>query len=308
MALLATALWYCRQLCTYIAHLLKRWSRYLQKKFTNNNSVSDEVDLLGYCAKEWKGETEQAKQMRKAYKQLFWRHHVKYLRQVKEDSYCVLRAVLFQIFSQGLPVPSWTKAVDVLKIPEKLLYSQGCNWIQQYSFGPEKYTGSNTLGKLRKCIETLKSQWMEISGIRDPYERGKLCCAIFTDEDTEHKMFEAIKFFMLYQVIEAYECFSNKQEGIPRFFYSLFTQDTSLDPLSYMMNHLNSIGDGRSLDQVELFLLGYVLEVKIIVYKICKFSSDVFQEYCLEGYQRDWHEVSLLTEDDRHYHIPVIKM
>ena len=63
-----------------------------------------------------------------------------------------------------------------------------------------------------------------------------------------------------------------------------------------------------SLPQVELFLLGYVLEVKIIVYKICKFSSDVFQEYCLEGYQRDWHEVSLLTEDDRHYHIPVIKM
>lgn len=65
-------------------------------------------------------------------------------------------------------------------------------------------------------------------------------------------MYEAIKFIMLYQVIEAYECFSNKQEGIPRFFYSLFAQDTSLDPLSYMMNHLNSIGDGRGLDQVTM--------------------------------------------------------
>ncbi|KAJ7338418.1 hypothetical protein JRQ81_012058 [Phrynocephalus forsythii] len=308
MALLATAFWYCRQLCTYIAHLLKRWNRYLQKKFTNNNSVSDEVDLLDYCTKEWKGETEQARQMRKAYEQLFCKHHVKYLRKVNGDGYCVLRAVLFQIFSQGLPLPSWTKATDVLKIPEKLLYSQGCNWIQQYSFGPEKYTGSNTLGKLRKCVETLKSQWTEISSVRDHCEREKLCRAIFSDKETEHKMYEGIKFIMLYQVIEAYECFSNKEEGIPRFFCSLFAQDTSLDPLSYMMNHLNSVGDGRGLDQVELFLLGYLLEVKIIVYRLSKFSSDVFQEYCFEDYQRDWHEIFLLTDDDRHYHIPVIRI
>lgn len=44
------------------------------------------------------------------------------------------------------------------KLPEKLLFSQGCNWIQQYSFGPEKYTGSNVFGKLRKCVELLKTQ------------------------------------------------------------------------------------------------------------------------------------------------------
>ncbi|XP_062985811.1 inactive ubiquitin thioesterase OTULINL [Elgaria multicarinata webbii] len=307
MTLLATAMWYCRQLYTYIAHLLKRWSRYLQRKFTNNQSVLGEVDLLGYCAKEWKGETEQARQMKKAYEELFWRHHVKYVRQVRGDNYCVLRAVLFQIFSQGLPPPSWTKATDVLKLPEKLLYSQGCNWIQQYSFGPEQYTGSNTLGKLRKCIETLKNQWMEISVIKDQYERGKLCNALFTDESIEHKLYEAIKFIMLYQVIEAYDCMNSKQEHIPRFFNHLFRCDTSLDPLSYMMNHLNSIGDRRGLDQVEMFLLGYSLEVKIIVYRLCKFNSGDFQERYVEEDWRDWQEVSLLTEDDRHYHIPVIR-
>lgn len=43
------------------------------------------------------------------------------------------------------------------QLPEKLLYSQGCNWIQQYSFGPERYTGPNAFGKLRKCMETLKT-------------------------------------------------------------------------------------------------------------------------------------------------------
>lgn len=46
----------------------------------------------------------------------------------------------------------------LFKLPEKLLFSQGCNWIQQYSFGPEKYTGSNVFGKLRKCVELLKTQ------------------------------------------------------------------------------------------------------------------------------------------------------
>ncbi|KAM6457851.1 inactive ubiquitin thioesterase OTULINL isoform 2-T5 [Liasis olivaceus] len=308
MTVFATALWFCRQLCACLAHLLKRCSRYLQRIFTNNRSVWGETDLLAFCAKEWKEETEQAKQMRETYKTLFWRYHVKYIRQVSGDKYCLLRAVLFQIFSQGLPLPSWTKATDILKLPEKLLYSQGCNWIQQYSFGPQQYTGSNTLGKLRKCIEALKGQWMEISGIKDQSQRQHLCNAIFTDGSMEHKFYEAIKFIMLYQVIEAYECLASNQECIPSFFSDLFRRDTSLDPLSYMMNHLNSIGDRRGLDQIDLFLLGHSLEIKIIVYRLYKINSEDFLETYTEDYQRDWHEVLLLTEDDRHYHIPVVKI
>uniref|UniRef100_A0A8D0BX04 OTU deubiquitinase with linear linkage specificity like n=1 Tax=Salvator merianae TaxID=96440 RepID=A0A8D0BX04_SALMN len=306
MSLLATVLWYCRQLYLCIAQLLKRWSRCLQRKFTNNQSVSAEVDLLGYCAKKWKGDTEQAKQMRKAYEELFWKHHMKYLRQVKGDNYCVLRAILFQIFSQGIPLPSWTKTTDVLKLPEKLLYSQGCNWIEQYSFGSERYTGGNTLGKLRKCLETLKNQWMEFSSIKDQYERENRCSTVFIDETLEHKLYEAIKFIMLYQVIEAYEHMN--KECLPQFFNLFFMRDSSLDPLSYMMNHLNSIGDRRSLDEMEMFLLGYSLEVKITVYNLSKFNSKTFQGRYTEEPQRDCHEVSLLTEDDRHYHIPVVKI
>ncbi|XP_032075031.1 inactive ubiquitin thioesterase OTULINL [Thamnophis elegans] len=308
MTVFATALWFCRQLCAYLVHLLKRCSRYLQRIFTNNRSVWDETDLLTFCAKEWKGETEQAKQMREYYKTLFWSYHVKYIRQVNGDKYCLLRAVLFQIFSQGLPLPSWTKATDILKLPEKLLYSQGCNWIQQYSFGSQRYTGSNILGKLRKCIEALKGQWMEISGIKDQDQRQNFCNALFTGGSMEHKFYEAIKFLMLYQVIEAYERLASNQERIPNFFSDLFRRDTSLDPLSYMMNHLNSIGDRRGLDQIDLFLLEHSLEVKIIVYRLCKINTKDFLETYADEYQRDRHEVLLLTEDDRHYHIPVVKI
>lgn len=57
-----------------------------------------------------------------------------------------------------------------------------------------------------------------------------------------------------------------------------------------------------------MFLLGYSLEVKIVVYRLCKFNSEDFQIRYVDEYQRDWPEVSLLTDDDQRYHIPVNKI
>ncbi|MEE6465348.1 hypothetical protein FKM82_006529 [Ascaphus truei] len=96
------------------------------------------------------------------------------------------------------------------KLPEKLLYSQGCNWIQQFSFGPEKYAGPKVYAKLRKCLEVFKNQ-------------------------------------------------------------------------------------------VEMFLVGYALEVKIKVFRLMKFNTAGFQVFYPEDYKWDWHEICLLTEDDRQY-------
>ncbi|NWR69248.1 F105A thioesterase, partial [Centropus unirufus] len=307
MSFLVAVFWYCRRLYSFLAQLLKRWSNYLQRKLIRNLSVLTEVDLLGYSAREWKGETKQAKLMREAYEELFWNYHIKYLRQVRRDNYSVLRAVLFQTFSQGIHFPSWMKERDILKLPEKLLYSQGCNWIQQYSFGPERYTGPNVFGKLRRCMETLKTSWAEIITTKDPEERGNMCNTLFSDESKEHKLYEAIKFIMLYEVVEAYEQIKNREEAIPNLFSRLFARDSSSDPLSFMMNHLNSIGDSICLDQVELFLLGYLLEVKIRIYRLHRFNTEEFQVNYPDEYRRDWNEISLLTEDDRYYHIPLLR-
>ncbi|XP_009683068.1 inactive ubiquitin thioesterase OTULINL isoform X1 [Struthio camelus] len=307
MSFLVVVFWCCRRLYNCLAQLLKWWSSYLQRKFIKNLSVSPEVDLLGYCAREWKGDTKQAQHMREAYEDLFWRYHIKYLRQVRRDNYCVLRAVLFQIFSQGIPFPSWMKERDILKLPEKLLYSQGCNWIQQYSFGPERYTGPNAFGKLRKCMEALKTNWTEISSVKDHEERGNMCNTLFSDESKEHKLYEAIKFIMLYEVVEAYEQMKNREERVPNLFSRLLARDSSSDPLSFMMNHLNAVGDSGRLEQTEMFLLGYLLEVRIRVYRLHKFNPEEFQVNYPDEYQREWHEISLLTEDDRYYHIPVTR-
>ncbi|XP_041423573.1 inactive ubiquitin thioesterase OTULINL isoform X3 [Xenopus laevis] len=270
-----------------------------------NLSVNAEVDMLLYCAKKWKGEALRARQMRKAYEEVFLKYHIKSVRPVKDDSYSALRAVLFQVFNQGIPFPGWMKETDILKLPEKLLYSQGCNWIQQFSFGPEKYAGTKVYGKLRRCLEVFKKEWTEICPSKDPAKRRKLCKTIFSDEAKERKLYEAIKFLMLYWVIDGYE---NIKEGhnLPQFFNLLFSRDTSSDPLSFMINHLNPIGDTTGVEQVEMFLVGYTLEVKIKVFRLTKCSTEKCQVFYPEDYKCDWHEICLVTEDDRHYNIPII--
>ncbi|NP_938043.1 inactive ubiquitin thioesterase OTULINL isoform 3 [Mus musculus] len=245
---------YFRSLYLYLGHQLKWWIGYLQRKFKRNLSVEAEVDLLSYCAREWKGEAPRARLMR--------------------------------------------------KLPEKLLFSQGCNWIQQYSFGPEKYTGSNVFGKLRKCVELLKLQWTEFSGMRDHHKRGSMCNSLFSDAILECKLYEALKFLMLYQVTEAYEQMKTNKV-IPSLFRLLFSRESSPDPLSFMMNHLNSIGDTCGLDQIDMFILGYSLQVKIKVFRLFKFNSRDFAVCYPEEPLREWPEISLLTENGHHYHIPV---
>ncbi|KAM4869870.1 inactive ubiquitin thioesterase OTULINL isoform X2 [Urocitellus parryii] len=261
VSLLVATLCYFRRLHLYLEHWLKWWIGYLQRKFKRNLSVEAEVDLLSYCAREWKGETPRAKLMRKAYEELFWRHHIKCVRQVKRDNYDALRSVLFQIFSQGLSFPSWMKEKDIVK-------------------------------------------WTEFSGIKDYHKRGSMCNILFSDVILEHKLYEALKFIMLYQVTEVYEQMKTNKI-IPSLFRLLFSRETSSDPLSFMMNHLNSVGDTCGLDQIDMFILGYSLEVKIKVFRLFKFNSRDFAVWYPEEPLREWPEISLLTENDRHYHIPV---
>ena len=57
--------------------------------------------------------------------------------------------------------------------------------------------------------------------------------------------------------------------------------------------------------QIDMFILGYSLEIKIKVFRLFKFNSRDFEVCYPEESLREWPEISLLTENDRHYHIPV---
>ncbi|ELV12217.1 Protein FAM105A [Tupaia chinensis] len=131
-----------------------------------------------------------------------------------------------------------------------------------------------------------------------------MCNVLFSDAILEYKLYEALKFIMLYQVTEVYEQMKSKKV-IPSLFRVLFSRETSSDPLSFMMNHLNSVGDSCGLEQIDMFILGYSLEIKIKVFRLFKFNSRDFEVCYPEEPLREWPEISLLTENDRHYHIPV---
>ncbi|XP_073534721.1 inactive ubiquitin thioesterase OTULINL isoform X2 [Phyllobates terribilis] len=196
-------------------------------------------------------------------------------------------------------------AKQMRKLPEKLLYSQGCNWIQQFSFGPEKYAGPKVYGKLRSCLELFKNEWVDFCASKDRMKRKKMCRSFFSDEAKENKLYEALKFIILYLVIEAHENLKT-EEKIPSFYHFLFSRDATADPLSYMMNHLNMVGDTMGLEQAELCLLGYALEVRIKVLRLTKFNTEDFEMIYPADHKRDWHEITLMTDDDQHYNIPVI--
>lgn len=76
-----------------------------------------------------------------------------------------------------------------------------------------------------------------------------MCNILFSDATLEYKLYEALKFIMLYQVTEVHEQMK-MNKVIPSIFHLLFSRETSSDPLSFMMNHLNSVGDTCGLEQV----------------------------------------------------------
>lgn len=126
-----------------------------------------------------------------------------------------------------------------------------------------------------------------------------MCNILFSDAILEYKLYEALKFIMLYQVTEVYEQMKMKKV-IPSLFRLLFSRETSSDPLSFMMNHLNSVGDTCGLEQIDMFILVYTLEVKI---KAFRFNSSNVEVGYPEEPLREWLEISLLTKNDHQYYI-----
>lgn len=68
-------------------------------------SVAPEMDIMDYCKKEWRGNTQKATCMKKGYEEVSQKFTS--IRRVRGDNYCALRATLFQAMSQPAVLPSW---------------------------------------------------------------------------------------------------------------------------------------------------------------------------------------------------------
>lgn len=267
----------------------------------NKLSVAPEMDIIEYCQKEWRGNTPVAKRMKKGYEAVSQKFTS--IRRVRGDNYCALRATLFQALSQTSELPDWLRSEDLTLLPEKLLSKY--DWIQEWQLRQKLGRKMGELSdEIKDYLILLRKKWESMSEMKSPVERQAACDELFTNEEEEYSLYEAVKFLMLKTAIELYDD-DKKRKEVPVFSWLLFARDTSSNPSQLMNNHLNQIGHTGGLEQVEMFLLAYALQHTIRVYRLYKYSTDEFITLYPNDPEADWPVVTLITEDDRHYNIPV---
>ncbi|XP_049420928.1 uncharacterized protein LOC125881692 [Epinephelus fuscoguttatus] len=268
-------------------------------------SLAPAVDILFYSEREWKGNTAKSALIRKGYKEMSQRFGS--LRRVRGDNYCALRATLFQVLSHSTQLPTWLQDEDINMLPKQLEAQEGL--ISQWTFPGECLqgdgTGDATL-QLKGYMELLRSKWQAAMDCSSAVERQQLCERVFQGGEEELGLLEALKLLMLGRAVELHGCMQAGGD-VPLFCWLLFARDSSDCPRSFLDNHLSHVGLSAGLEQVEMFLLGYALQCTIQVYRLYKADTEEFVTYYPDDHKDDWPSVCLVTEDDRHYNVPVVE-
>ncbi|MBN3311219.1 OTUL thioesterase, partial [Amia calva] len=263
-------------------------------------SIAPEVDILAYSEKEWRGNTAKSALIKKGYEEVS--KHFSGLRRVRGDNYCALRATLFQALSQSTEVPNWLQKEDITQLPEQL--AADYTWITKWRFPQASGEETSITQLLKQNLELLKEKWQAVVQAPGPAERRTLCSQVFCNSEEEYCVLEALKFLMLSTAIELHTLMQ-RDSDVPVFCWLLFARDTSESPHTFLTNHLNQVGFTGGLEQVEMFLLGYTLKQTIQVYRLYKSETEEFVTYYPDDHKDEWPRLCLVTEDDRHYNVPV---
>ena len=87
------------------------------------------------------------------------------------------------------------------------------------------------------------------------------------NENNDVELMEAMKLLMMLNLIELYRK-ADRQQEIPTFAWLLFARDTSQIPEDFFLNHLDSVGRDRGLEQVgkgRVFNREYYLHILYII-------------------------------------------
>ncbi|XP_066995489.2 uncharacterized protein [Anabrus simplex] len=263
-------------------------------------NIGHKLNIIEYASQEWKGKTRKAETILKGYAEIPSKLGVKYLRKIRGDNYCGVRATIFQALAQGLPIPN---GAHTFKCLCHALHDEGCSWLQDWTFaGRLPYRNSNVLHGMENCLRSLDNVASLLSSSED---RGETLAAILnSDHSLDLHVVEAVKLHMLVSAKELYKA-STSGADIPLFALLMFARDTSETPRDLMNNHLREVGNVGGLEQVEMFLLGYTLGVTIQVVRPSAYGTEDF--VC---YYPDWNvgsrpQVLVVAEDDRHYNVLV---
>ncbi|XP_038853773.1 ubiquitin thioesterase otulin-like isoform X2 [Salvelinus namaycush] len=269
-------------------------------KVEDRCSLEPMVDITSYSEREWKGNTAKSTLIRKGYTELSQRFGS--LRRVRGDNYCALRATLFQVLSTSTQLPVWLHDEHISTWLEELEGLIG-QWMFPSECRPSEES-EDAAQQLKRYMELLQNRWQEAVGCSSAEERLCLCERVFQGGEEELGLLEALKLLMLGRAVELH---TTMQEGgdVPVFCWLLYARDSSDCPRSFLSNHLSQVGFSGGLEQVEMFLLGYALQCTIQVYRLYMAHTEEFVTYFPDDHKEDWPCVCLVTEDDRHYNVPV---
>ncbi|KAM9331916.1 uncharacterized protein KZ484_017155 [Pholidichthys leucotaenia] len=275
-------------------------------KVEDRCSLSPAVDILSYSEREWKGNTAKSALIKKGYKEMSQRFGS--LRRVRGDNYCALRATLFQVLSHTTQLPAWLQEEsDIVMLPKQMEAQEGL--ISEWTFPGEclKEDGTgDAVQQLKGYMELLRNKWQAAVACGSAAEQLQLCEQVFQGGEEELGLLEALKLLMLGRAVELHGRMQGG-EDVPLFCWLLFARDSSDSLHSFLANHLSHVGLSAGLEQVEMFLLGYALQCTIQVYRLYKADTEEFITYYPDDHKDDWPSVCLVTEDDRHYNVPIVE-
>ncbi|XP_059380382.1 uncharacterized protein LOC132115957 isoform X1 [Carassius carassius] len=266
-------------------------------------SLAPAVDILAYSEREWMGNTAKSARIRKGYSEMS--HSFSGLRRVRGDNYCALRATLYQVLANSTNIPDWLQDEGFLLLPEKIEAED--HLIGGWVFPPQCMLGSekeSSVERIKSYLDLFKKKWQAAAACESSEEKHDLCERVFQGGEEEYGLLEALKFLMLAKAVELHHSMTADQE-VPVFCWLLFARDTSENPQTLLTNHLSQIGFNGGVEQVEMFLLGYALKHTIQAFRLYMTDTEEFVTHYPDDHKQEWPCVCIVTEDDRHYNVPV---
>ncbi|XP_076114101.1 uncharacterized protein LOC143082342 isoform X1 [Mytilus galloprovincialis] len=279
------------------------------KQEANNNGIvqiCDRVHITKYVDREWKGQTDRANTIRKAYQEIPKVTGCQHLCRVRGDNYCGLRGTLFQCLCYGIDISKhWS---DINNVTDKLTsrYKERSSGLNQWTFaGRLSCQEGQRLSMMSHCLSLLFSKFEEAKSFESQSDRELWTINLLNSDPTcDLYLMEGLKLLMLLNMLDLKDK-QDRDEDIPIFVWLLFARDTSESPIMFVKNHLNNLGNNAGIEQIEMYLLGHTLSVRIQVLRLSQFGQEDFIAYYPDDADSNWSQISLIAEDDRHYNVPV---
>ncbi|KAK2142840.1 hypothetical protein LSH36_908g01069 [Paralvinella palmiformis] len=275
-------------------------------------NIGSKINIFEYVEKNFKGEATSAQVMKKGYHQIPRLLGKTQIRLIRGDSYCVLRAVLYQIcvnnYHMMQYIGSYADTIECLAVFDDPQYS----FLKKWSFANRlPYDSDSVMDRIQDCLESFYTQMDQLSSISSSSAREIALVELLNfDPEVDLKLMEAVKVLMMLKAIKMYESYmglvQSEVSKPPVFVWLMYSRQSSQTPEALFNNHINPLGDVSPAHQVELFLLGYTLGVKIEIVRPPRYGQDDFISHYPDDGADNFPTVSLVAEDDRHYHVITI--